>query len=104
MSRGTEGHDRVDLDLRRTEMGTQVNMNTRVAGVHKALVAADDVTDKSHVVVVRPKKANPQICVHSIVICTRILAVRKRMECTRSLSASGVNIKHQHMQERTSVQ
>ena len=33
-----------------TEMGTQVNMNMRVAGVHKALVAASDVTDQGDVV------------------------------------------------------
>ena len=34
-----------------TEMGTEVNMNMRVAGVHKALVAARDVTDQGDVVI-----------------------------------------------------
>ena len=32
-------------------MGTQVNINMRVAGVHKALVLAGDVTDIGYVVV-----------------------------------------------------
>ena len=32
-----------------TEVGTTVTMDMRVAGVHKALVSAGDVTDGSHV-------------------------------------------------------
>ena len=93
-------------------MGTQVNMNMRVAGVHKALVLASYVTDIGYVVVLSkfgsfvvhdPRRPIHKDCIQNNVICTRTLAVQTEWRVHVHLSGFGVNNKHQHKQERASV-
>ena len=67
-----------------TEVDKPVNMDMRVAGAHKALVTASDVTDKGHVIVLskfgsgaRSDGPDSQGSCLDIRLCTEILAVHE---------------------------